>query len=221
MDDSNTVENAKNYTHWCTCNKFCEGGRFVPRTTHYRHKKQCAQEQAALRAQILQRFGSPTRLSTSSSSLRTKRKRQTRAVATPDPTDFRHIPRPPTPPQEPDGMDLGPPMPNSGDDLNPLQGLQSPDVLDDEFDEPDDGNPPPPSVNLSQPMPRATLSKLKLSQNMIDNIRNASIEDDIRDESVLDMLKTPPSEDISLDAITEVSMGYRIFFILKSTLTLL
>ncbi|KIL55129.1 hypothetical protein M378DRAFT_173825, partial [Amanita muscaria Koide BX008] len=150
--NSNTVENPKNYTHWCTCNKYCKGGHFVPRSTHHNHRKQSAQEQAVLRAQILQQVGSPENLGTSSSSLRTTRKRQTHAVATAD------IPRQPTPPQEPDGMGLDPPMPNSGDDLNPLiQGLRSPDFSDDELDEPDDGNPPPPSVNLSQPMPHATL----------------------------------------------------------------
>ncbi|KIL55130.1 hypothetical protein M378DRAFT_91369 [Amanita muscaria Koide BX008] len=55
-------------------------------------------------------------------------------------------------------------------------------------------------------MPHATLSKLQLSQNMINNIRNASIEDNICDESVLAMLKTPPKEQISLDSITEVSI---------------
>ncbi|KIL68776.1 hypothetical protein M378DRAFT_157910, partial [Amanita muscaria Koide BX008] len=60
--------------------------------------------------------------------------------------DHAGIPRPPMPPQEPDGMD--PSVPNSGDNLPLIQGLRSPDVSDDEFDEPDDGNPPPPFVNL-------------------------------------------------------------------------
>ena len=54
--------------------------------------------------------------------------------------------------------------------------------------------------------PNATLPKLRLAQDMLENIRLAEIEDDIKSAELLASLSHPASESEELDAITKLSI---------------
>ncbi|KIL54999.1 hypothetical protein M378DRAFT_18339 [Amanita muscaria Koide BX008] len=47
---------------------------------------------------------------------------------------------------------------------------------------------------------------LNFSFKMIDNIKNACLEDDIRDPDILEALHNPPSEEVHLNGITKLSI---------------
>ena len=58
-------------------------------------------------------------------------------------------------------------------------------------------------------LPRASLPQLCLSQDIIEHIRTAKLEDDIRDDEVLDQIRHPPSETEQLDSLSRLSL--RVF----------
>jgi hypothetical protein len=68
---------------------------------------------------------------------------------------------------------------------------------------------PPPQPNQDEPLPRATYPMLMLAQQMVDSIKNATLEDDIHNPKLLHSIRHPPSENEPIDEITTLSL--RIF----------
>ncbi|KIL69013.1 hypothetical protein M378DRAFT_71096, partial [Amanita muscaria Koide BX008] len=69
---------------------------------------------------------------------------------------------------------------------------------------PDDRRPRPSSQN--EPLPRAKLAQLTRTQEMIDLIQSAKLEDDIKDDEMLHRIYNPPSEVEELEPLSRLSM---------------
>ncbi|KIL66910.1 hypothetical protein M378DRAFT_9920 [Amanita muscaria Koide BX008] len=76
------------------------------------------------------------------------------------------------------------------------------DELDDELDEEEVVHT---SMSTDEPMPQATLPMLGLAQKLIDSIKNAKLEDDIKDPKLIHSLCHPSTENEPLDMITSIS----------------
>ncbi|KAK2463939.1 hypothetical protein APHAL10511_004047 [Amanita phalloides] len=65
---------------------------------------------------------------------------------------------------------------------------------------------PPPQPNQGKLLPQATYPMLMLAQQMVDSIKNATLEDDIHDPKLLHSIQHPPSENELVDQKTTLSL---------------
>ena len=80
---------------------------------------------------------------------------------------------------------------------------------DEESDDYSNGLPNSRGDRSREPLPKPTLPMLLVAQQMIEDIKQAHIEDDIDDDELLNSLRNPPVETEPIDAITKLS--FRIF----------
>ena len=102
-----------------------------------------------------------------------------------------------------------PPMLPSQNDF--ILGLTDVDSEEELLDDPAPPNqqadsPRTSAAPYTMPFPNATLPKLKIAQDMVENIQSAKLEDDIKDPELLESLNNPATESEFLDDITTLSI---------------
>jgi hypothetical protein len=60
-------------------------------------------------------------------------------------------------------------------------------------------------ANMDESLPQATLPMLSLSQQLIESIKNAQLEDDLDNPALLHSIRHPPAENEPPDEITSLS----------------